>query len=429
MNSALEPVAYAGSKRSSDRRLHVLLIHQSFASPQEPGGTRHYELARHLVQQGVRVTVVTSEINYLSGHRLSGITGYAGDRECDGIRMVRAYTYPSLHKSLLWSAASFGSFAVTSFIAARKVRDVDVVMGTLPPFFQPWSAWLIARLRGKPFLLEVRDLWLETAIELGAMRNRFFIAFARWLEKRLHRRADAVVINSPGFRDYLERRGVASGKISLIANGVAVEMFGPFVQGESIRREFGLEGKFVVTYAGALGLVNGLEPLLRAAALLQERPEVHLLLVGDGRRREQLQREAEAARLTNVTFAGAQPKERMPAILAASDACIAILRDTPALRTTYPNKVFDYMAAGRPTILAIDGVIRQVIEEAKAGLYVPPTAGAICQAVRALADDPAKARSMGVSARAYVVEHFDRRRQGEKLAELLNALAGRAMPA
>jgi glycosyltransferase involved in cell wall biosynthesis len=305
-----------------------------------------------------------------------------------------------------------------------KVRDVDVVVGTLPPFFQPWSAWLVALLRRKPFLLEVRDLWVETAIELGALKNPSAIAVAHWMERRLYSRARHIVVNSPGFIDYLVRTGVARDKISLVPNGVDTQMFRPEATGDAVRREFGLQDKFVVTYAGALGLVNGLDPVLRVAERLRHIPEVHFLLVGDGRRREHLQKEAARLQLSNVTFTGPQPKQRMPEVLAASDACLAILRDTPVLRTTYPNKVFDYMAAGRPTILAIDGVIREVVEAAQAGIYVSPADDAeVASAVEMLLGDRERARKMGAAGRTYVVQHFERGRQAEQFEAVLRMLA------
>lgn len=404
--------------------MHLLLIHQAFASPNEPGGTRHYEFARQLVQAEQHVTIVASDLSYLTGQRTTTSRGLITCQELDDVVVLRAYTYPALHRSFVWRIVSFLSFMVTSVLAALRAGSVDLVMGTSPPIFQAVSAWLVAVLRRRPFLLEVRDLWPEFAIDIGVLRNPILIALSRWLERFLYRRAMHLLVNSPAYRDYLIGKGVPQEKISLIPNGVDPQMFDPEARGERLRAEWRLDGKFVVTYAGALGLANDIPNILRAADRLRDQPEIHFLLVGDGKERANLEAQAHQLGLTNVTFAGSRPKSEMAEVLAASDACLATLRDIPMFRTTYPNKVFDYMAAGRPTILAIDGVIRQVIEAADGGVFVPPgDDAALAAAVDSLSRNRARSQAMGQAARAYVVEHFNRRQQAAQFAELVERLA------
>jgi glycosyltransferase involved in cell wall biosynthesis len=405
--------------------MRMLLIHQAFTSGDEPGGTRHYELARHLQRAGHTFTIVASDISYLTGQSAVARRGlFTHQILDDGIQVLRAYTYPALHRSFVWRVFSFLSFMATSLWAGLQAGPVDLVMGTSPPIFQAVSAWLVARRRGKPFLLEIRDLWPEFAIDMGILTNPLLIALSRWLERFLYARADHILVNSPAYRDYMLARGVPPEKVSLISNGVDSDMFDPQGDGAAQRGAWGLTGRFVVTYAGALGLANDIPTILRAAARLQERSDVHFLLVGDGKERRILEAQAQELGLNNVTFTGAYPKTQIPAVLAASDACIAILKDIPMFRTTYPNKVFDYMAAGRPTLLAIDGVIRHVIESAQGGVIVPPgDDAALAAAVRRLADDPDQARTMGLAARSYVVEHFDRRDQAEAFTGLVMRLS------
>ena len=409
---------------TSNSSPHTLLIHQAFVLPTEAGGTRHYELARQLVRDGHRFTVVASSLSYLSGREVAKRRRLISEEELDGVRVLRAYTHPSLHRSFLWRIISTLSFAVSSVPAALRAGPTDLVMGTTPPMFQAASAWLVAWLRRCPFLLEVRDLWPEFAIGLGVLRNRLLIALARWLERFLYARATHIVVNSPAYRDYLLAKGIAGEKISLIANGVNPQMFDPTADGCDLRVELGLQDRFVVTYAGALGLANDLDTLLRAASRLREESAVQFLLVGDGKERSSLEARAGDLGLRNVTFVGGQPKNRMPAFLAASQACVAVLKNIPMFRTTYPNKVFDYMAAGRPTILAIDGVIRDVIEASHGGIFVPPGDDeALAEAVRLLMRDRQQAELMGAEARAYVMKHFDRSRQAEQFAALVSRLA------
>lgn len=404
--------------------MHILLIHQAFVSPTEAGGTRHFEFARHAVRSGHRFTIVASDLSYLTGSKVITRKGLVTKQEIEGIHVLRAYTYPSLHRSFVWRVITFLSFMVTSIFAALQAKEVDLVMGTSPPIFQAVSSWFVAFVRRRPFLLEVRDLWPDFAIDMGVLRNSFLIRLSRLLELFLYRQATHIVVNSPAYREYLMKKGVTASKITFIPNGVDPSMFTPQSTGTSLRQQWGLDGKFIVTYAGALGMANDIPTILRAAEHLRNYNHIHFLLVGDGKERENLEALAARLGLSNVTFLGAQPKTQMPAILAASDACVATLQDIPMFRTTYPNKVFDYMAAGRPTILAIDGVIRQVIEAAGGGIFVPPgNDRALAEAVLYLANHPAEAKHMGERARDYVVQHFNRLEQAAYFIRLAETLA------
>lgn len=404
--------------------MHVLLIHQAFATPTQGGGTRHYELAQHLLKEGHSFTVVTGNIGYLTGTKLTEGKQLVAEDVVDGLRILRAYVYPSVHRSYIWRVVAFLSFMVTSIIAGIKAGDVDIVMGTTPPIFQAVSAWIVAMVRRRPFLLEVRDLWPEFAIGMGVLRNPVLIALSRRLESTLYWAASHILVNSPAYRDYLLAKGIDPAKITLIPNGVSPEMFDPGADAGAFRARHQVADKFVVTYSGALGQANDIPVILNAADRLRDKENIHFLLVGDGKDREALQTQTLERALSNVTFTGSVPKNEMSDVLAASDACIATLQNIPMFTTTYPNKVFDYMAAGRPTILAIDGVIREVIDACEGGLFVPPgDAPALAQAILTLASDPARGRAMGQRARNYVVLHFNRADHAHQFLQLLTRLS------
>lgn len=404
--------------------MHILLIHQVFVPPDKPGGTRHYEFARHCISKGHDFTVVAGTLDYQSGQRVTPVERIITEQTVDRIRVLRAYMYPSLHRSFVWRIVSFLSFMLTSIWAALGAGPVDLVMGTSPPIFQAVSAWLVAAIRRRPFLLEVRDLWPDFAIDMGVLTQPVLILLSRWLEGFLYARADHLLVNSPAYRDYLLGKGIPAEKVSLISNGVDPTMFDPDATGQAIRQTLGLNGEFVVTYAGALGLANDIPTILRAAKRLKNQPDIHFLLVGDGKERNNLEALCRQLELQNVTFVGSQPKSDMPRFLAASDACLATLKDIPMFRTTYPNKVFDYMAAGRPTILGIDGVIRQVVEAANGGIFVPPgDDAALAEAIQTMQQDQPQTKSMGKSARDYVVKHFDRQTQATQFVTLVEKIA------
>jgi glycosyltransferase involved in cell wall biosynthesis len=399
--------------------VHILLIHQAFASLDEPGGTRHHELARYLASQGHRVTIIASPISYLTGKARSSNIQWS-EKQTDGelITILRAYTYPSLHRSFALRLISFFSFMFSSFFIGLGVKNVDLVWGTSPPIFQGFTAWLLARIKHRPFLFEVRDLWPAFAVAVGVLKNPVLIKLSEWLERFLYRNANLVVVNSPGFIQYIKKRGAS--RVELVPNGTDTSMFTPKVNGRDFKQEHGFEAKFVVIYAGAHGLSNDLGIVLQAAHILLARKDIVFVLLGDGKDKPALQARATREGLNNTIFLPPIPKVEMPFALAAADACLAILRPIEMYKTTYPNKVFDYMAAGKPVILAVDGVIREAVENAGGGIAVHPgDPEGLSQAVLQLADDPALARQMGCNARAYVEKNFDRSILAAKLMELM----------
>jgi glycosyltransferase involved in cell wall biosynthesis len=403
--------------------MHILLIHQVFVRPDDPGGTRHYELARRLVAAGHRVTILASPFSYQTG---LPVTDRGRETLEPGLDVVRCRVWGSVNRSFFWRTVGFFSFMVSSFFEALAQPGVDLVWGTSPPLPQVLTAWLAARMKRVKFLFEVRDLWPAFAVQLGVLRNPLLIRLALILEKFLYRRADALVVNSPGFIGHLTGKGVDETRIILIRNGVDPTMFDPASQGGAFRSRNGLEGKFVAVYAGAHGMSNDLDVLLDAAGLLRGDPRICFVLVGDGKEKPGLVRRAAERNLGNVLFLPPVAKREMADVLAGGQCGIAILKPIPLYGTTYPNKVFDYMAAGRPVVLAIDGVIRKVVEEAGAGLAVPPgNPRALADAVRVLADDPSLAREMGSRGRACVEHDFGRERQAREMERLMRELVRR----
>ena len=368
--------------------------------------------------------MISGTVDYLTGNRIDGTRGLVTEQRIDDIRILRAYTLPTLHNSFNHRVIAFCSFMFSAVFAGLRAGRVDIVIGTSPPIFQLVSAWLIAAIKRKPFVLEIRDLWPEFAIDIGVLKSRLLIWLSRGLESFMYARASHIVVNSPAFRDYLLDKGVSQSRISVVPNGVDPDMFQPESHGERLRNDLGLADKFIVTYAGALGMANDISTILRAATRLRGNDSVHVLLVGAGKEADNLRAEAEALRLTNVTFAGTYPKERMNEVLAASDVCVATLKNIRMFRTVYPNKVFDYMAAGRPVVLGIDGVIRDVVEQAKAGIAVEPgNDEQLAAAVLTLAGDRDAAQAMGARGRRHVVKHFNRSHHAGQFMQILQEMA------
>jgi glycosyltransferase involved in cell wall biosynthesis len=407
--------------------VHILIIHQAFASIDEPGGTRHHEFARYLAKNGHQVTIIASPISYLTGASQQAHIPWVERQvdvapDLDGrLEILRCYTYPALHKSFVHRVISFISFMFSSFFIGLGIKQADIVWGTSPPIFQGITAWALARLKRSCFLFEVRDLWPAFAIAVGVLRNRILIRATERLEIFLYHHADLVIVNSPGFITHVKTRGAK--EVALIPNGADVTMFDLQKNGTEFRRIHDLGQNFIALYAGAHGLSNDLGVVLQAASLLRDRQDIRIILLGDGKDKSKLQAQAAALELDNLIFLPPIPKDEMNEALAAADVCIAILKPVEMYKTVYPNKVFDYMAAGKPIILAIDGVIREVIEQSAGGIFTPPgDPQAMAEVIRFFADNPEKAREMGSNARRHIERYFDRTILAGELMDLLNSL-------
>ena len=400
--------------------MNILLIHQAFASLDEPGGTRHHEFARHLQALGHRVTIITGQGSYLTGVQISQSKRMLYHVDDVGVEIWRSAGYHAWHRSFFHRILSFIDFMVRSFLIGLRVEQVELVWGTSPPIFQAVSAALLARWRRVPFLLEVRDLWPYFAVATGVLRSRILIRMSNWLESWLYRAADVVVVNSPGFIEHVRERGAQC--VELVPNGVDCTVFSQAESSGALRERLSIRDGFLVLYAGAHGLSNDLVTVLQAAQELKLEPEIHFVLAGAGKEKNRLVEQAQQWDLGRVHFIDPVPKQDMPALLAEADAGLAILMAIEAYKTTYPNKVFDYMAACLPVVCAIDGVVRKVVEQGQAGIFVQPgSPHALAEGILRLAADRDGAKRMGASGRRWVCAHHDRNNLASNLAMIMEA--------
>jgi glycosyltransferase involved in cell wall biosynthesis len=255
------------------------------------------------------------------------------------------------------------------------------------------------------------------------LKNPVVIALARWLENFLYARATHILVNSPAYRTYMIEKGVPEKKVTFIPYGTDIDMFNPSVDGSSIRQRLGVEDKFVVLYAGAMGQANDIYTILRAADRLRDESKIRFVFFGAGKDLDRIQVEARDKKLENVIFAGVSPKKEMPTVVASADICLAILQNIPMFRTTYPNKVFDYMAAGRATVLVIDGVIREVIETSSGGVFVSPGDDELlAKTILELSQNPERVQQLAANAREYLVKHLNRRDKMEETLRFFQTL-------
>jgi len=291
--------------------MRITLLCQYFPPEMGAPSARTYEHARHWASLGHEVTVVTGFPNHPTGVIRPEYRGYFIKREqTDGIDVLRTWVYVAANKGFTKRVLNFLSFFLSSFIlAALKTGRTDVVIGTSPQFFCAVSAFLLSRIKRVPFVFEVRDIWPQSAVELGALSNPLIIRALRAIELFLYRRAALIVAVADSTRQYLLDKGIAAGKIAVIPNGIDAKFLMAAAVPREVRAELGLEGKFMVSYIGTHGMSHALETVLSAAQVLGSDDSIHFLFVGEGAEKEKLERLAEELQLRNVTFLGQQPRK------------------------------------------------------------------------------------------------------------------------
>jgi glycosyltransferase involved in cell wall biosynthesis len=323
---------------------------------------------------------------------------------------------------------NYASFCLSAALRGLTVPRSGVVIATSPQLLVGLSGWWIAFFRQIPFVFEVRDLWPESLIAVGADHKDSLLYHAlSAIAKFLYQRAQLIVVVAPAFRDHLIRYWrIPPEKIAVVENGVETDLFtpAPTAANDLLRQKLGVAGKFLVTYIGTMGNAHGLETLLDAAAQLrQENPDVQFLLIGEGAEKARIKSLAESRGLDNLRFLDQQPRETIPAFISASDACLVLLKKTEVFKTVIPTKMLEFMSCARPVILGVDGQARQIVEEAGAGLVIEPeNSAALAQAINRLAASRELRESLGQKGREYILRNFSRREMAQKYIDILKRL-------
>jgi len=409
--------------------VRILIIHQYYLAPGQPGGSRFNELARLWRDAGHDVTIVAGTINYATGTTQPGLTGrWLARRIEDGIDVWRCRVPETYNRSYLGRIWAFVGFTATGTLAALRAERPHVIIATSPPLTTAITGWIASVRHDVPWVFEIRDLWPESVVTTGVLRERSLVTLALYrLERFACSRATKINVLTPAFATDLERRGLAmADKIVFIPNGADLDVFKPAPKQNAVRKRYGWNDRFVCLYAGAHGRANALMQLVDAAAELRSDRDVLIACVGDGPERHACERAAADRGLDNIQFLGAQSKDAMPQFVNAADVGLAVLQDNPTFRTVYPNKIFDYMACERPVILAIDGVARQLVcDDAQAGIFVEPENGrAIAAAIRRLRAEPNLAAEFGRNGRRWAIAHVDRRVLATRYLDALSRITG-----
>jgi len=401
---------------------HVWIVNHYALGPGESGGTRHFSLARQLPANGWRATVIAASTAHPSGRQRLGDGETARLQTFDGVPFLwlRAREYSGNGRARVLNMLDF-TRAVLRRGAAAGLEPPDAVIGSSFHPLAAWAARRLARRHGVPFLFEVRDLWPQTPIDMGRLLPRHPVAVVlRRLEKSLYRSAARIVVVPPLAADYIAPLGIARDRIVWLPNGTDAGRF-PAAPAQA------LPGRFTLMYFGAHGEANGLDTLIDAMRIIEDSPAgsaVALRMVGEGPEKPALEARARGLGLKNIRFEDAVPKERIPAVAAEADAFVICVRNMPGLYRfgISMNKIFDYLAATRPTIIGVDAA-NNPVAEAQAGLTVPPeNPQALADAIlRMAALPPGERVRMGTAGRRYLEANHDFGLLSARLASALDA--------
>lgn len=390
------------------------------------------ELARHWVAAGHDVTVLTGFPNHPDGvvrpeYRQRFWRGFCRE-DFHGVKVLRTFLLPFPNRKPYERILNYTSFCMSAALAASFAERPDIVIATSPQLLVGLSGWWAARIKKVPLVLEVRDLWPESLVGTGVgNESSLMYRSIGKVATFLYRRADSIVVVTPSFRDHLAREwSVQPEKISIVQNGVETALFTPQSSGLEIRAQLGMEGKFVVSYIGTLGLAHGLETLIDAAERLQSvAPEVLIMLVGEGADRERILALAQSKQLKNLVFVSQQPREMIPSYISASEACLVMLRGKEVFETVIPTKMLEFMSCARPVILAVRGQAKRVLEAAGGGICVEPDSPeALCSAILRLKEHPALCEEMGRAGRSYIIRELSRERTAQEYLAVLQRVLG-----
>ncbi|MFN4147245.1 MAG: glycosyltransferase family 4 protein [Runella sp.] len=397
--------------------MRILLIHQYFLEDNDGGGSRWNEMSRFWQSAGHEVVVLAGMVHYM-GHRPAKYKGKYFWREtnADGVRVIRCHVSESYNSSFLGRLWAYFSFTFSSIWGGLRYTrgQFDVIVVTSPPLFVGITAYVLSLWKRVPFVFEVRDLWPESAIDTGVLQQPTLIKFAYWFEKFVYRKAHLINVLTPAFRENLiQKKGVPPQKIIFIPNAADFSLSEELLQNfevEAFRRENDLEGKFVITYVGAHGVANHLEQILDTAELLRD-TDVLFLLIGDGMQKPSLKAQTQQRALTNVRFIDSVPKREVFKYILASDMGTSVLKKVDTFKTVYSNKTFDYMSCKKPILMAIDGVSRQLVEDAQAGVFVEPeNPNDFADKIRFYLQNRPLLQQQGENGYRYAKKHFDRER-------------------
>ena len=412
--------------------MRILFLSHYFPPEVNAPASRTSEHCKQWVKDGHHVTVVTCAPNHPQGVVYTGYKNKLYQREeIDGVNVIRLWTYVTANEGFFKRTLNYISYMLATIVAIPFLPKSDVVLSTSPQFFNGLAGFVVSRLKRAPWVLEIRDLWPESILAVGAINNKTVIRTLQYLEMFAYRNADQIIPVTDAFKKYMVNKGIDKEKIKVIKNGVDLSFYKDSPDNDStVLRvvekdktallEIDLTGKFVASYVGTHGMAHHLETVLEAANQLKDQPNIIFLLVGDGAERNILLERKQKMLLNNVIMLDQQPKSMMPMLWQVSDVSMVLLKKSELFKTVIPSKIFESLAMKKPIVLGVQGESQEIIEAANAGICIEPeNYEQLANAVLSLYENPQLRKEYGNNGKSYVETNFNRKLLARKYLNVL----------
>ena len=348
----------------------------------------------------------------------------------DGIDVVRVWTYLAANAGGLKRILNYVSYMMSAVLVFTFFcRRPHLVVSTSPQFFNGWAGLIASWVKWCPFVLEIRDIWPESIVTVGAMKEGVLLRLFERMERWMYRGANHIVTVGNGYRENIQSKAGPSKPVSVVTNGVDLELFSPQKPSAEFREKYQLGDRFVCSYVGTIGMAHGLGVVVQASKRLKEmgRQDIVFCLIGDGASREKIQQQAAAEGVSEyVRFTGRLPKSQMPVVLASSDCLLIHLKKADLFQTVIPSKLFESMAMERPLIMGVQGESAEIVRQSKAGVFMESeNAQQLVDEVVQLCDQPDRYQMLCENGRNFVAENYSRDALAHKMLDILEQVASR----
>lgn len=407
--------------------MHILFVTDNFLPEVNAPASRTYEHCKEWVARGAKVTVITGFPNFPIGKIFNGYQNsiYLNE-EMDGIEVRRVWTYIAENKGFIKRTCDYLSFMFAAILASFFIKKVDIIVGTSPQIFTVCAAYVISRIKNRPWVFELRDIWPESIQVVGGIKNLRILKTLQALEVFLYRKASYIVVVTNSFQRYLEGLGIESQKITVIRNGINLDHFYPRDKCASLIDALDLQGKFVVGYIGTIGLAHNLDVLLNAAklfALDHKWQNIQFLIVGEGAEKVKLTQRIERESIGNVAILGGVSKEDVVNYYSILDAAVIHLKKDPLFEQVIPSKLFELVGQAIPILHGVQGESAQLVEEYGVGVvFSSDDPNSLKMAIESLHDNPNISNQSKANAIKYA-PLFDRKQLADEMYKVLSRVS------
>lgn len=400
--------------------MKLLFLTDNFPPEVNAPANRTYEHCKEWVNSGIEVTVITCAPNFPKGMVYPGYKNkFIQREEIDGIKVIRVWSYITANEGFLKRVLDYTSYAFMAFWVGLFIKT-DLIIATSPQFFTAVSGSVLAFFKRKKWVMEVRDLWPESIVAVGAMRKNSFITFFEWLEKRLYLSANHIIVVTDTFKNKISSRGISKEKISVFKNGANLEFFQAGEKPLDLIEKHGFEGKFIIAYIGTHGMAHGLDFILdNIGELCDSNPEILFLFLGDGAEKKNLLSKANELGLKNVLFLDSVPKHEVVDYLKVMDVALVNLKKSETFLTVIPSKIFEAAAMKKPILLGLEGETKEIIETYQAGLcFVPEDKISFIEKVKKISLNSQEYQRFQKGCKRLALD-FDRKKIAKGMLEIL----------